>query len=76
MSKGVRIWDFEGSNSKMNVWSSHLLLSNNPNPRKNGPHKQYYRVPVKKELLTGTVPVNKELLTGTVPVNNLILNKI
>ena len=30
-------------------------------------------VPVKRELLTGTVPVNKELLTGIVPVNNLFL---
>ena len=34
------------------------------------------RVPVNKELLTGTVPVNKELLTGTVPVSILFLNFI
>ena len=31
---------------------------------------KFFRVPVNKELLTGTVPVNKELLTSTVPVNN------
>ena len=33
----------------------------------------FERVPVNKELLTGTVPVNKKLLTGSVPVNNLFL---
>ena len=32
-----------------------------------------FRVPVNKELLTGTDPVNKELLTGTVPVNKILL---
>ena len=37
------------------------------------PHKQYYRAPVNKELLTGTVPVNSELLTGMVPVNKELL---
>ena len=33
----------------------------------------FFRVPVNKELLTGTVPVNKELLTNTVPVNKELL---
>ena len=33
--------------------------------------RTFERVPVNKELLTGTVPVNKKLLTGTVLVNNL-----
>ena len=33
----------------------------------------FERVPVNKELLTGTVPVNKELLTGTDPVNKELL---
>ena len=33
--------------------------------------RTFERVPVNKELLTGTVPVNKNLLTGTVLVNNL-----
>ena len=35
--------------------------------------RTFERVPVNKELLTGTVLVNKKLLTGTVPVNNLFL---
>ena len=39
------------------------------NPRSNEFCAQYYRVPVNKELLKGTVPVNSKLLTGTVPVN-------
>ena len=33
----------------------------------------FERIPVNKELLTGTVPVNKKILTGTVPINNLFL---
>ena len=35
-------------------------------------NKTFYRVPVNKELLTGTIPFNQELLTGMVPINNLI----
>ena len=54
MSKGVRIWDLEGSKWETNVWSGHLFLPNNTNPIWNRPHQQYYRVPVNKELLTGT----------------------
>ena len=60
----VRILDLEGSNLKTNVSSGHLVLPINPNPRENKSHKQCYRV-----------PVNKELFTGTVPVNDLFLNK-
>ena len=46
-----------------------------PAPRGMASHhlRTFERVPVNKELLTGTVPVNKKLLTGTVPVNNLYL---
>ena len=50
--------------------SSHSFLPNDPGRKK---YKQYYRVPVNKELLEGTVPVNKELLEGTVPVNKKLL---
>jgi len=37
---------------------------------------KFFRLPVSKELLTGTIPVSKELLTGSVPVNNFIQKNI
>ena len=61
----VRMWDLElqGLKFEINISSVHSFLPINSNPRLINPLKQYYRV-----------PVNKELLTGTVPVNNLIHN--
>ena len=33
---------------------------------------KFFRLPVSKELLTGSLPVSKELLTGRLSVNNFI----
>ena len=54
------------------------LLYGTPAPSVERQHPEawparFERVPVNKELLTGTVPVNKKLLAGTVLDSNLFL---
>ena len=63
--EGLRGLVYKGSNQKNKCVERSFIFAKQSKFKVKEPHEQYYRVPVNKELLTGTVPLNKEFLTGT-----------